>query len=42
MLIFYSHLYATTEMRYRQYVMEYNPLKEAMKDAAFISYSAVP
>ena len=40
MLMFHSHPYATTEMRYRQYVVEYNPLKEAMKDAAFISHSA--
>ena len=41
MLIFCRHLYTTTEMRYRQYVVEYNPLKEAMKDAAFISCSAI-
>ena len=41
-LIFHSHLYTTTEMRYRQYIVEYNPLKEAIKDAAFMSYSAAP
>ena len=29
-------------MRYRQYIVEYNPLKEATKDTAFISYSAAP
>ena len=42
MLMFHSHLYATTEMRYRQYVVEYNPLKEATKNTAFVSHSAVP
>ena len=42
MLMFRSHPYATTEMRYRQYVVEYNPLKEATKDTAFISQSAAP
>ena len=42
MLIFHNHLYTTTEMRYRQYVVEYNSLKEVTKDAAFISYSAAP
>ena len=42
MLMFRSHPYATTEMRYRQYIVEYNPLKEATKDTAFISCSAAP
>ena len=40
MLMFRSHLYATTEMRYGQYIVEYNPLKEATKDTAFVSCSA--
>ena len=42
MLMFRSHPYATTEMRYRQYIVEYNPLKEATEDTAFISCSAAP
>ena len=40
MLMFCSHPYTTTEMRYGQYIVEYNPLKEATKDTAFISCSA--
>ena len=42
MLMFCSNLYTTMEMRYRQYVMQYNFLKEVTKDAAFISHSAAP
>ena len=42
MLMFHSHPYATMEMRYRQYIVEYNPLKEATKDTAFVSCSAAP
>ena len=42
MLMFRSHLYATTEMRYGQYIEEYNPLKEVTKDTAFVSHSAAP
>ena len=42
MLMFRSHPYATTEISYGQYVVEYNPLKEATKDTAFVSQSAAP
>ena len=40
MLMFHSYPYTTTEMMYGQYVVEYNSLKEATKDAAFVFCSA--